>query len=242
MRSFRSVRLVPAVLASSLVVGCSDGPQPKPPAPPVKAPSAPSSPQPNTPTAPPIGENATLPPSHPPINVPAAAPSDPGAWKTSTATDDPAKIEIAGLEMPKPTTWTWQAPTMQFRTLQYSVPAPANSTDAAELIFSQFMGDGGSVQQNIDRWANQFRGADGKAATPKTETKTMGDMQVTLVELKGAYMGMGSTGPKENTLQLGAIIVAPGRSVFIRLNGPEKTVEGERASWDKMIAGIKESK
>ncbi|MBL9121117.1 MAG: hypothetical protein JNL80_14500 [Phycisphaerae bacterium] len=230
-----STRFAIGSLTLVALVACTEAPKPKPPAPPVKAPNAPSNPQPNVPDS----GSVSLPPSHPPIDVPALPASDPAGWKTSTATDDANKIEVAGLEMPKPATWVWQQPTMQFRTLQYSVPAPGDSKDTAELVISQFMGDGGSVQQNVDRWAGQFRDAEGKAATPKREDKSIGGLQVTLVELKGAYMGMGSTGPKENTLQLGAIIVAPGRSIFVRLNGPEKTVEAERANWDKLIEGLK---
>jgi hypothetical protein len=141
--------------------------------------------------------------------------------------------------MPKPATWVWQQPTVQFRTLQYSVPGSGDSTEAAELIIGQFIGDGGSVQQNVDRWVSQFRTADGKPVTPKREDKTVGDLQLTLVELKGSYSGMASSGPKEGTVQLVAMIVAPGRNVVVRLVGPEKTVEAQRADWDKLVAGIK---
>lgn len=238
-----------AFVAAVALGACGDSPTPKPPAPPVKAPSAPSAPQPNTPASPsgaPAGETPTgLPPSHPPIPASGGSPAAPDAskWKVSSATDDAAKIEVGGLEMPKPTTWVWTQPTMQFRTLQYTVPAAGDSKETAELIVSLFAGgDGGPLEQNITRWASQFRGPDGKAVTPKLEEKEVDGMKITLVELKGAFMAMGSPAPKEGTLQLGAIIRAEGRNVFLRLNGPEKTVEGERANWDKLIAGLKHTK
>lgn len=240
---------LPAALVTLVALGaCSESPKPRPPAPPVTAPNAPAAPQSNAnaaapAVAPPGDPHAGLgiPPANPQGAPPVpAAPANTDSWKTSTATDDATKIEVAGLEMPKPTTWTWQQPTMQFRTLQYAVPAAGDSKDAAELVISLFMGaDGGPIEGNITRWANQFRDAEGKAASPKVEEKEIDGMKVTLVELKGAYMAMGAPAPKEGTLQLGAIVRAEGRSVFIRLNGPEKTVEAERANWDKLIAGLK---
>ncbi|MDZ4754515.1 MAG: hypothetical protein SGJ11_08460 [Phycisphaerae bacterium] len=160
----------------------------------------------------------------------------------STAESDPSKIEVAGIIAPKPTTWTWQAPTMQFRTLQYSVPGDGDSTTAAELVVSVFDGsDGGPIDGNIDRWAGQFRMPDGTAATPIRSEQEIDGMKVILVELTGAYSGMGASGPKPGTKQLAAIVRAPGHSVFLRLIGPETTVEAERGAWETLVAGLKKS-
>lgn len=239
--------LASPLVVGALLVGCQEKPKPKPkpPTPPVAVPSAPSAP--SAPAA------STPTPSTPAASAPAAAgdgasapaapaaPVDQSKWKNSTATDDPTKIEVAGLEMPKPAAWVWTQPTMQFRTLQYTVPGQGGSTEAAELVISLFLGnDGGPIEQNVSRWANQFRDAEGKAATPKREDREINGLKVILVELKGAYMAMGATGPKEGTLQLAAIVRAPERTVFIRLNGPEKTVEAERATWDKLVEGLKQ--
>ncbi len=239
----RIARSASPFLIASLLVGCSEKPKPKPPTPPVTAPSAPS-PAPSTPSAstPAAAESAGAAPSASAPVAPPAAPVDQSKWKNSTATDDPNKIEVAGLEMPKPASWVWTQPTMQFRTLQYTVPGQGGSTEAAELVVSLFMGnDGGPIEQNVSRWANQFRDAEGKAATPKREDREINGLKVILVELKGAYMAMGATGPKEGTLQLAAIVRAPERTVFIRLNGPEKTVEAERDNWNKLVEGLKQS-
>lgn len=224
-----------ALIAVGAIGACGgESPTPKPPAPPVKAPTPPA----------PNKQDTSAPKADPPSMPQAPAPAGQAQeWKVSSATDDPTKIEVAGLEMPKPTTWVWTQPTMQFRTLQYTVPAAGDSKDAGELIISLFTGaDGGPIEQNIGRWANQFRDAEGKAATPKREEKEVDGLKIILVELKGAFMAMGSPAPKEGTLQLGAIVRAEGRTIFLRLNGPEKTIEGERANWDKLIAGLKHAK
>ncbi len=131
---------------------------------------------------------------------------------------------------------------MQFRTLQYAVPGAGDSTSAAELIVSVFAGgDGGPLEGNITRWAGQFRTDDGQSATPVRSEKEIDGMKIILVELKGAYMAMGSPAPKSDSMQLAAIIQAPGRNVFIRLVGPAKTVEAQRANWTALVDGLKKT-
>lgn len=163
------------------------------------------------------------------------------SWPLSSATSDAAVIEVGGLSFPKPMTWQWQLPTMQFRTLQYSVPGPGGEDGgAAEFVVSLFAGgDGGPIDANIERWVRQFRSADGGPITPVRDELTVAGMTVTLIELKGAYQGMGAAAPRPGQMQLGAIVQAPGRNVFLRLNGPERTVEMHRQDFRAMIDGMR---
>jgi hypothetical protein len=64
-------------------------------------------------------------------------------------------------------------------------------------------------------------------------------MQVMRVESLGDYMGMGAAAPRPGYMQLGAIVQAPGRNVFMKVVGPKATVESNRAAFEAMIAGIK---
>ena len=143
--------------------------------------------------------------------------------------------------MTKPTSWVWTAPSMQFRVLQYSVSAIGGDSSAAELVFSVFpAGDGGPVDANLDRWAGQFRLADGSGAAPSTRAvETQGDLTISRIESKGSYMGMGQAAPRPGQMQLGAIIQAPGRNVFAKLVGAEATVESNRAAFDAMLKSAK---
>jgi hypothetical protein len=52
-------------------------------------------------------------------------------------------------------------------------------------------------------------------------------------------MGMGAAAPRPGYMQLGAIVQAPGRNVFIKLVGPQATVESNRAAFEAMVAGMK---
>ena len=168
----------------------------------------------------------------------AAAATQAGGYAVSGPDGDQTKIEVGGLTMPKPVTWVWTAPSMQFRALQYAVPALGVNAPAAELVFSVFpAGDGGPVDANLDRWANQFRSG-AAAAESKRSQATVNGMQVSRVESMGDYMGMGAAAPRPGYMQLGAIVQAPGRTVFMKVVGPQATVESNRAAFEAMIAGI----
>lgn len=212
------------VLLSASLAACEPAPQPTPPAPirPAAAPAA----------APANTANATATPA------PAESAADPSKWRTSTSADDPAVVEVAGLRAPKPTSWVWTKPSMQFRTLQYAVAGEVDSTKAAELVISVFVaGDGGPLDANIARWKGQFRQGDA-APEPKVSDKEVGPLKVKFVELEGDYMAMGAAAAKREFAQIGAIVQAPGRNVFFRLIGPKDTVEASRADFMKMIDGL----
>jgi hypothetical protein len=146
------------------------------------------------------------------------------------------------LTLPKPASWTWTKPTMAFRTLQYQVCDAAAGTpaDCADLIVSAFKkGDGGSVEANIDRWKNQFQGADGASASPVKSQRTVAGAAVTRVDLKGAWKGMGMNEARAASAQLAAAIELPQETIYIRLVGPERVVESARRNFEAMIDGLR---
>jgi hypothetical protein len=206
-------------LAFAFVAGCGDRPQPRPPEPAIAAPRAPSSPV-------------------------AVAPEQAAELfrRVSGPDDDTTKMEVAGIVAPKPAQWTWQQPTMQFRDLQYAVPAPGASAGSAELIVSVFLeGDGGPTETNIDRWVGQFRTAEGGRVESNRQERTIDGMRVILLDLAGTYQGMGGTGPRPDFRQLSAIVEAQGRRIFIRLLGPTATVEANVAQWNALIEGLRDT-
>lgn len=250
-RTLRAALLGTAVATLALQSACGERGQPKPPEPVVRAPGAGSgggaaitpgggaaqaglgtgAPGTGAPGAGAPGAGASR-----PVNTPGTA----AGYKVSTSQSDPRLIEVGGLVMMKPSSWVWTAPTMQFRALQYSVPAVGTEAPAAELVFSVFVaGDGGPVDANLDRWAGQFRGPDGQAAPAKRSKSTQGEFTISRIESVGSYMGMGQAAPRPDQMQLGAIIEASGRNVFAKLVGSTATVESNRAAFEAMLASMK---
>lgn len=170
---------------------------------------------------------------------PAAIPSvDP---LTSSATSNPSLIELPSITLPKPAAWMWVKPSMQFRTLQYQVCAQASGKGApcADLIVSVFkLGDGGSVDANIERWKNQFQNTDGSPAQPTRSQRVVAGVSVTRVDVKGAWKGMGMSQAQNNSEQLAAVIELPKETIYIRVVGPESIVEGARKDFEAMVDGL----
>lgn len=229
-----------AVLAAISVVACGDAtPAPKPPVPITKSSASARVPQTQQPVDIAVPQIATGSASAP-TSTPRA---DAAAQRLSTAASDPTIVEIAGLVMPKSVTWQWEAPSMQFRALQYSVPGSGETAGAAEVVFSVFAaGDGGPIDMNVKRWISQFRADDGSEAVAKIEDRTVNGMKVKWIELAGQYQGMGQATPRPGMAQFGAIIQAPSGTLFIRLVGPASTVEASRNDFEAMVAGVRESK
>lgn len=100
--------------------------------------------------------------------------------------------------------------------------------DDVDVILYYFgEGQGGGTQANIDRWIGQFEG------TPESETveEEVGDRKITLLTAKGTYMeSMGGpfSGNKTampNYTMLAAILPSDKGAVFLKLTGPDASVE-----------------
>jgi len=149
----------------------------------------------------------------------------------STESSDSAWMQCGSLEFPKPAAWSWVKPTAPFRTLQYAVPGEA------ELIVSVFpAGDGGAIDPNIERWANQFGGA---ASVKARRERSVGELRVVRVDFEGDFKGMGMAQARPGMVQLAAIVQAPKQSVFVRLLGAKAAVEAARADFDALAAGVR---
>ena len=214
-----------SMLPLAILAGCGDGGAGAP-----KPPTA----NPRAATATPGASTAPAAPTATP-----AAPAEGASWPVSTAESDPKQAEVGGLVFPKPPTWPWATPRMRFRTLQYEVPGQGDGSGAGELVFSLFRGtDGGPTDMNIDRWVGQFRTPEGGPAEAKTSVATIGGMTVNRMEVRGSYQAMGQPAPRPGQMQFGAIVEAPGRRVFVRITGPEATVEAAREDFDRLIDGV----
>jgi hypothetical protein len=146
---------------------------------------------------------------------------------------------VAGVKWTVPKRWASQ-PERPMRVATYLLPAAAGEEAPAECVVSFFgSGQGGPVEMNIDRWKGQFENPE-EVAKNSTELK---GLAVSTVEIVGTYLSPGgpmmqSTGKRENTRLLGAIITAPEGMVFFKLTGPSKTVEESRKEFHAMVNSL----
>ena len=127
------------------------------------------------------------------------------------------------------------------RAATYKVPPAPGDQDGAECAVYFFgAGQGGSVQANIERWNGQFTGGDGKPAAAKITKRTVHGLPVTIIDLTGAYSGMGGPMATAKTVKtgyrlLGAIIENPGGNVFLKFTGPEKIIAENQRKFEQML-------
>jgi hypothetical protein len=164
--------------------------------------------------------------------------SAPQGAGSSTPSSPSSKLAVTGeVNYKVPEGWTVEKPTSEMRVAQYKLPkAAGDGEDALLVVFYFGPGQGGTTQANIDRWVNQVKQPDGSSSQDKarTETMTVNGLPVSTVDVKGTYSGGMSqdSAPKDaNSIYRlrGAVIETPKGSYFVKLTGPEKTVN----HWDQ---------
>ncbi len=162
-----------------------------------------------------------------------------GAQETKTQ-----PIEARGLSFSVPETWKKLPPTSQMRALEIKVEPSKGDTDAAEFVMFAFPGGAGGVQQNVERWQQQFQDDAGKPPEIKTEKVQGQGVEVTLVETSGRYVAPIKIGQPERYDKpgyrlLGAIVTTADTGYFIKMVGPEQTLKDAREAFVAMAKSMK---
>jgi hypothetical protein len=109
---------------------------------------------------------------------------------------------------------------------------------AAECSLTLLGGDGGGLAANVNRWRDQM----GLPALEEEEvaqlprTVLLGQ-PATLVDLRGAYRGMGDEAQPDFGL-LGAVMVTEQFTLFLKMTGPADLVQAERANFERFYASL----
>jgi hypothetical protein len=148
----------------------------------------------------------------------------------------------AGVRWTPPAGWQAQ-PAQAMRAATYAVqPAPGDKTPGECAVYFFGAGQGGSIEDNLERWKSQFKTADGKPAPAQVGTKTVRGMKVTTIDASGDYSGLGGpmapAHPVAGYRLLGAIVEAPGGNIFVKFTAPLKTVAANQQKFDQLLASF----
>jgi hypothetical protein len=162
---------------------------------------------------------------------PAAAPAQPGS------------AQSGGLQLQAPAGWTAEQPSGTMRVAQYRLPrAEGDAADAQLAVFYFGQGQGGSVEANLDRWIGQMQQPDGGSSKSKakTDSTTVKGMPVTLLDVTGIYtegmMGGGGGQQIRGLARMRAAVIETSKGAYyVKLVGPEKTVNRWDASFEEFI-------
>ncbi len=113
-----------------------------------------------------------------------------------------------------------------------------------DAVFYHFgEGQGGGTEANIQRWIGQFEG------TPKTETEVVeiSGTKVTFLTAAGTYLESagpfaGEKTPRPGSILLGAVIESEKGNVFVKLFGPEGSVEKVKTPFRTLVRSALEKK
>lgn len=144
-----------------------------------------------------------------------------------------------------PDGWIVETPQSAMRKAQYRLPAAAGDAEDASLIVYFFGGGGGSIEDNLERWASQFEAEDGEPARDdmRVMNRTIAGLKATEAELSGTYVAETFPGSGERVNKPGwrmrAAIVESGHGpYYVKLVGPEATVQRWSASYARFLGTI----
>lgn len=205
------------------------------------------------PTATPAGGAAELPPGHPPIDAgagaapPAGASGAPGPGGLPSS-HPPVPGVTTDLKFDVPTDWKPTAVRSTMRKAQYVLPRAEGDGEDGEMILFYFgRTEGGSVADNLARWRDMFKTADGGKIgddAVKTETFEVNGLKVTMLEVTGRYApsmmpGAPPQEPRDNYRMLAAVVETPSGPWFFRGTGPVATMAAHAENLRKLLNSVR---
>ena len=148
---------------------------------------------------------------------------------------DPLLIIFSDFQSPRPTGWTWTAPSSNLRIANYALQGN-DEIEGAELVIKQFAEEKGrDLNANIERWKNHFRSDKGGPVRPIISKTVVAGLPTTIIEINGEYMGIGASWHRYNYTMLIALIEYEKGDLFLRLLGPKQTIDVHRNSWKRFL-------
>ena len=183
----------------------------------------------------PVGESSATSPSQSADSAPVGPISSHGEM-VADGTSPQAQGE-GSIDFDVPAGWQSQPPSSNMRVAQAAIPGPGGSGEFAVFYFGP--GGGGSVVDNIDRWAGQMESAD----KPKPETFETNGYKVTWIDvhgtLKASSMGMGPSTAQADSRLFGAVVEGPGGPWFFKATGPQATMAPARDAFVAMLKSVR---
>lgn len=151
------------------------------------------------------------------------------------------RTESAGLRFSVPSEWTRVPAASEMRQAQFRIPRAAGDGEDGELVLFHFeKGQGGGVQDNIDRWLAQLKQTDGSATKDKATIviRPVKTLKVTSLDASGDYTGMGDKSAKPGWRMLGAVIEGKGGPWFFKAVGPQATIANAKSGFDSLVNSV----
>lgn len=166
------------------------------------------------------------------------APAETSAPSDSGGASAPSVVSaIAGLKMRPEESWRRVSPASSMRKAQFEV-GPADQP-AEVVVFHFGPGQGGSVENNLLRWARLVLDDAGEPTLPEIAEFEVNGLRVTLAAYTGTYLAGPPGGEQvampDWTLLAAVIEGGPEGAVFPRLVGPTELVASQRDAFERFL-------
>jgi hypothetical protein len=154
------------------------------------------------------------------------------------------RLALGPFSVVPPSGWAPKPVTSNMRVADFVLPGKAGE---AELVVFYFGDRGaGSIDDNVNRWVDQFQQPDGKSSrdAAKIEKVKFGGQDATYVSLAGRYVSQGMPGgggpvDKPDQALLAAIVGSPSGPYYFKLVGPKETVDANARAFRAMLDSLK---
>ncbi len=154
------------------------------------------------------------------------------------ADDDKQTMKLGPITIVAPKDWTYKKPS---GFIAYEFTVPASKDDKTDGRFTASSA-GGTVEQNITRWYDQFTQDDGGDTKKrgKSEKKTISGQTVHFVDVRGTFKDLRpGTSPQKGYRLLGAIVETDEGNIFLKLVGPERTLGDHEKAFRRMVEDLR---
>lgn len=148
-------------------------------------------------------------------------------------------VEVEGLSFQVPAAWKKAKLNSPMRKAQLEAPPAKGDKDPGVLAVFIFPEQAGTVAENVERWRNQFKSKDGQAVKADVKKVKGKNVDVTRVSVAGTYTDpFGGKGPQPAHRLLGAIVETRQAAYFLRMVGPEATMNQAEPAFDALIKSM----
>jgi hypothetical protein len=151
-------------------------------------------------------------------------------------------VALGPFSVAVPANWQETPSASSMRAAEFQL---ASDTGKAEVIVYYFGESGaGTVQDNVDRWVNQFKQEGGKPSSEvaKIEQAKFAGQDAHLVSVSGHYVAPAMPGgepiDKADQALIAAIVASPRGPYYFRLIGDRSVVSAQTPAFRQMLASL----
>jgi hypothetical protein len=151
----------------------------------------------------------------------------------------------SGLRYASDEAWVSETPSSDSRIAQYTLPAAAGEEPPTLVIYHFGGGGAGSIDANLDRWCDQFEQTDGRESREVAQVSTWSAKGLTFytIDVSGTYVAQLRPGVEERhnkpgQRMLAAIIQTDDGPYYVKLLGPERSVEASKPEFEALLASM----